>query len=77
MRRSAASHSAPARRSIQISAGPTGSPSAPAATIPSSCEPNEIARRGRLPTARRTSASAWATAPSHSRASCSAQPGWG
>ena len=77
IRSAAASHSAPARRSHQISAGCSGSPSAPAATMPSSCEPNDSAAISRPSVADRTSDSVWTSAFVHSAGSCSAQPARG
>ena len=69
-----ASHSAPARRSHQMTAGRSGSPSASAATIPSSCEPNDSAAISRPFVAARTSDSVATSAFVHSPGSCSAQP---
>ena len=77
IRSAAASHSAPARRSHQISAGCSGSPSSRAATTPSSWEPNDSATISRPSVADRTSDSVWTSAFVHSAGSCSAQPARG
>ncbi len=76
-RDSAASHSAPARRSHQINAGRSGSPSAEHATIPSSCEPNDSAAISRPAVASRTADNVATSALVHSPGSCSAQPARG
>ena len=76
-RASAASHSAPARRSHQISAGRSGSPSPAHATIPSSCEPKESAAISRPAVASRTCATVETSARVHSPGSCSAHPARG
>jgi hypothetical protein len=73
----AAAHSAPARRSHQISAGRSGVPSASAATSPSSCEPNERATISRPAVSSRTRDSVATSAAVHSAGSCSAQPARG
>ena len=67
----------PARRSIQIIAGRSGSPAAVAATRPSSCEPNDSAPTRAPSTAGAPRPAPAPAAPSHARGSCSAQPGRG
>ena len=76
-RAATASHSSPARRSHQISAGRSGVPSASAATTPSSWEPNDSAAISRPAVAARTSDSVRTSARVHSAGSCSAQPACG
>ena len=58
-------------------AGHSGSPSAPAATMPSSWEPNDSAAICRPSVAARTCDSVCTSAFVHSAGSCSAQPARG